>query len=162
MIAFARATPQKLESRVGTWLAFGRRMTDLDDINTTTDAVIGEAIKVHREFGPGLLHSVYLPCLAQGLKKAGREVVVEMPIPLEYGDLKTDCAYRIDMVVDGLVVVEVKCVEKLAPIHRAQMLTYLRLTGCPLGLLINFNVHVLTQGIRRVVNNLRDDEGNLS
>ena len=77
-------------------------------------------------------------------------------------DLKTDCAYRIDMVVDGLVVVEVKCVEKLAPIHRAQMLTYLRLTGCPLGLLINFNVPVLTQGIRRVVNNLRDDEGNLS
>ena len=66
------------------------------------------------------------------------------------------------MVVDGLVVVEVKCVEKLAPIHRAQMLTYLRLTGCPLGLLINFNVPVLTQGIRRVVNNLRDDEGNLS
>jgi GxxExxY protein len=137
-------------------------MTDLAAINSTTDAVIGEAIKVHREFGPGLLHSVYLPCLAQGLKKAGREVVVEMPIPLEYGDLKTDCAYRIDMVVDGLVVVEVKCVEKLAPIHRAQMLTYLRLTGCPLGLLINFNVPVLIQGIRRVVNNLRDDEGNLS
>ena len=66
------------------------------------------------------------------------------------------------MVVDGLVVVEVKCVEKLAPIHRAQMLTYLRLTGCPLGLLINFNVPVLTQGIRRVANNLRDDEGNLA
>ena len=85
-----------------------------------------------------------------------------MPIPLEYGDFKTDCAYRIDMVVDGLVVVEVKCVEKLAPIHRAQMLTYLRLTGCPLGLLINFNVPVLTQGIRRVANNLRDDEGNLA
>ena len=79
------------------------------------------------------------------------------PIPLEYGDYKTDCAYRIDMVVDGLVVVEVKCVEKLAPIHRAQMLTYLRLTGCPLGLLINFNVPVLTQGIRRVANDLRDD-----
>ena len=117
-------------------------MTDLDALNTTTDAVIGEAIKVHREFGPGLLHSVYLPCLAQGLRKAGREVVVEKPIPLEYGDYKS--------------------VEKLAAIHRAQMLTYLRLTGCPLGLLINFNVAVLTQGIRRVVNNLRDDEGNLS
>ena len=107
-------------------------MTDLDALNTTTDAVIGEAIKVHREFGPGLLHSVYLPCLAQGLRKAGREVVVERPIPLEYGDFKTDCAYRIDMVVDDQVIVEVKCVEKLAPIHRAQMLTYLRLTGCPL------------------------------
>ena len=137
-------------------------MTGLVAVNSTTDTVIGEAIKVHREFGPGLLHSVYLPCLAQGLKKAGREVVVEMPIPLEYGDFKTDCAYRIDMVVDGLVVVEEKCVEKLAPIHRAQMLTYLRLTGCPLGLLINFNVPVLTQGIRRVANNLRDDEGNLA
>ena len=87
---------------------------------------------------------------------------IEKPVSLKYGDVKTDCAYRLDMMVDGQVIVEVKCIEKFAPIHRAQMLTYLKLTECPVGLLINFNVTVLTDGIRRVVNNLRDDQGNLA
>jgi GxxExxY protein len=137
-------------------------MTDLTALNAITDDIIGSAIKVHKEFGPGLLHSVYLPCLAQDLVRIGREVEVEKPIPLKYGDVTTDCAYRIDMMVDGQVIVEVKCIEKFAPIHSAQMLTYLRLTGCPVGLLINFNVTVLTQGLRRVVNNLRDEDGNLA
>ena len=137
-------------------------MTDLSAINAITQDIIGSAIKVHKEFGPGLLHSVYLPCLAQDLVKGGREVEVEKPIPLKYGDVTTECAYRVDVMVDGLVIVEVKCVDKLAPIHRAQMLTYLRLTKCSLGLLINFNVTVLTDGIRRVANNLRDEDGNLA
>jgi GxxExxY protein len=137
-------------------------MTDLTALNALTDHIIGLAIKVHKAFGPGLLHSVYLPCLAQELVRADRDVEVEKPIALEYGDVKTDCAYRVDLIVDGLVIVEVKCVDKLAPIHRAQMLTYLRLTECPVGLLINFNVSVLKDGIRRVANNLRDEHGNLA
>jgi GxxExxY protein len=137
-------------------------MTDLCALNAITDAIIGAAIKVHRELGPGLLHSAYLPCLTQDLVRAGRDVEVEKPISLKYGDVKTDCAYRIDMMVDGQVIVEVKCIEKFAPIHRAQMLTYLRLTECPVGLLINFNVNVLTDGIRRVAHNLRDEHGNLA
>ena len=137
-------------------------MTDLSVINEITDDIIGSAIGVHKSFGPGLLHSVYLPCLAQDLVRVGREVEIEKPIPLKYGDVTTECAYRVDLVVDGLVIVEVKCVDKLAPIHRAQMLTYLKLTECPLGLLINFNVTVLKDGIRRVANNLRDESGNLA
>ncbi len=137
-------------------------MTDLSAINKITDDIIGSAIGVHRTFGPGLLHSVYLPCLAQDLVRAGRQVELEKPIPLNYGEVTTECAYRVDLVVDGLVIVEVKCVDKLAPIHRAQMLTYLRLTECPLGLLINFNVTVLKDGVRRVANNLRDESGNLA
>ena len=137
-------------------------MTDLLAINATTDAIIGAAIKVHRALGPGLLHSVYLPCLAQELVAADREVEVEKPLALKYGDVTTDCAYRLDMLVDGQVIVEVKCIEKFAPTHLAQMLTYLRLTECPVGLLINFNVKVLTDGIRRVANDLRDDQGKLA
>jgi GxxExxY protein len=137
-------------------------MTDLTALNAITDDIIGSAIKVHKEFGPGLLHSVYLPCLAQELVRANRDVEVEKPIPLKFGDFKTDCDYRADLIVDGLVIVEVKCVDKLAPIHRAQMLTYLRLTECPVGLLINFNVPVLKDGVRRVANNLRDEHGNLA
>ncbi len=137
-------------------------MTDLSAINEITDDIIGSAIGVHKTFGPGLLHSVYLLCLAQDLVKVGRDVEIEKPIPLNYGEVTTECAYRVDLVVDGLVIVEVKCVDKLAPIHRAQMLTYLKLTECPLGLLINFNVTVLKDGVRRVANNLRDESGNLA
>jgi GxxExxY protein len=137
-------------------------MIDLLAINATTDAIIGAAIKVHRALGPGLLHSVYLPCLAHELIVAGRDVEIERPVSLKYGDVKTDCAFRLDMLVDGQVIVEVKCIEKYAPIHRAQMLTYLKLTECPVGLLINVNVTVLTDGIRRVANNLRDDQGHLA
>jgi GxxExxY protein len=137
-------------------------MTDLHAINSITDAIIGAAIKVHRELGPGLLHSAYLPCLTQELVTDGRKVEVEKPISLRYGGETVDCAFRADLVIDDQVIVEVKCVETFAPVHRAQMLTYLRLSGCPVGLLINFNVTVLKDGIRRVVNNLRDEQGNLA
>jgi GxxExxY protein len=137
-------------------------MTDPHAIDTITDAIIGAAIKVHKQLGPGLLHSAYLPCLTQELVTDGRKVEVEKPISLRYGDVKTDCAFRVDLMVDEQVIVEVKCIEKFAPVHRAQMLTYLRLTECRVGLLINFNVTVLKDGIRRVVNNLRDEQGNLA
>jgi GxxExxY protein len=137
-------------------------MTDLHSIDTITDGIIGAAIKVHRQLGPGLLHSAYLPCLTQELVTDGRKVEVEKPISLRYGDVTTDCAFRIDLMVDEQVIVEVKCIERFAPVHRAQMLTYLKLTDCHVGLLINFNVTVLKDGIRRVVNNLRDEQGNLA
>lgn len=137
-------------------------MTDLPAINTITDAIIGAAIKVHRELGPGLLHSAYLPCLTQELVTDGRKVEVEKPISLRYGEDTIPCAFRADLMVDDLVIVEVKCIDRFAPVHRAQMLTYLKLTGCPVGLLINFNVTVLKDGIRRVVNNLRDEQWNLA
>jgi GxxExxY protein len=133
-------------------------MTDIHAIDAITDAIIGGAIKVHKQLGPGLLHSAYLPCLTQELLTDGRKVEVEKPISLRYGDETVDCAFRVDLMVDDQVIVEVKCIEKFAPVHRAQMLTYLKLTGCPVGLLINFNVTVLKDGIRRVVNNLRDEQ----
>ena len=134
-------------------------MTDIAAINTITDNIIGNAIKVHKRFGPGLLESVYHLCLGYELVRAGHQVDVGKPIEVEWKEFKTSCAYRIDLVVDGQVLVEVKCVDALASIHRAQMLTYLKLTGCTVGLVINFNVDVLKNGIRRVANDLRDDQG---
>src|SRR5262245_7407194 len=134
-------------------------MLDYAALYAITDSIIGGAIRVHKRYGPGLLESVYPLCLAQVLIKAGHQVEIGKPIPLEWEDFKTDCAFRVDLLVDDQVVVEVKSVEKLASIHRAQMLTYLKLTRCPVGLLINFNVEVLRDGIRRVVNDSRKDEG---
>jgi GxxExxY protein len=134
-------------------------MTDIALIDEITNSIIGSSIHVHRCYGPGLLESAYHGCLAHELVRVGHKVDVNKPIPLEWEEFKTECAYRIDLVVDELVLVEVKCVEKLAYIHKAQMLTYLKLTGCPVGLVINFNVEVLKDGIRRVVNDLRDEHG---
>ncbi len=136
-------------------------MPDKLAIDQLTDEVIGSAIKVHRHFGPGLLHSVYLLCLAQELLERGLPVEVEKPIAVSYGAVAAACAFRVDLMVSEQVIVEVKCVEVLAAIHRAQMITYLKLTGCPVGLLINFNVQVLKNGVKRIVNNLRDGEGKL-
>ena len=127
-----------------------------------TDGIIGAAIKVHRVLGPGLLHSAYLVCLTQELVVDGYQVEVEKPISLSYGDDTIDCAFRADLMVDEQVIVEVKCLERFASVHRAQLLTYLKLTNCRVGLLINFNVPVLKDGIRRVANDLRDEQGNLA
>ena len=137
-------------------------MTDVQAIDAITDGIIGAAIKVHRVLGPGLLHSAYLVCLTQELVADGHNVEVEKPISLRYGDDTIDCAFRADLMVDEQVIVEVKCIDRFAPVHRAQMLTYLKLTDCRVGLLINFNVPVLKDGIRRVANDLRDDQGNLA
>lgn len=118
-------------------------------INQLTHEVIGASIEVHRALGPGLLESAYLQCLCRELMVRGIPYRREYPLPVEYKGLKLECGYRVDIVVNGQVVVECKSVEALAPIHDAQLLTYLRIGGWRVGLLINFNVVVLKQGIHR-------------
>ena len=127
-------------------------LADPSQTNAITRDIIGGGIKVHKVFGPGLLESAYVPCLALELTEAGHKVVLKKPVPLVYREIKLDAVYFLDMVVDDTVVVEVKSVDQLAPIHTRQLLTYLRLIKCPVGLLINFNVSVLKDGIRRVIN----------
>jgi GxxExxY protein len=116
-----------------------------------THAIIGAAIEIHRNLGPGLLEAVYEECLARELTLLGIPFDRQKPIPLVCKDLKLECGYRLDFLVAGRVVVEIKSIEALAPIHESVMLTYLRLSGCALGLLINFHVPVLKDGIRRYV-----------
>jgi GxxExxY protein len=120
-------------------------------INLITERIIGAAIEVHRTLGPGLLESAYRTCLAAELEHLAMPFQREVAVPLLYRGLQLDCSYRLDFLVDGRVVVEVKAVTALDPIFTAQALTYLKLTGHPLALLINFNVPVLKQGIRRLV-----------
>jgi GxxExxY protein len=116
-----------------------------------TGEIIGAAIEVHRELGPGLLESSYEICLARELELRGISYEFQKPLPMEYKGVRLDCGYRPDLLVAGAVIVEVKSVEKLAPIHDAQLLTYLKLTGVKVGLLINFNVVVLKAGLKRLV-----------
>jgi GxxExxY protein len=113
--------------------------------------VIGCAIEVHRTLGPGLLESTYRQCLAYELSHAQIPFQMEMPLPVRYKDVQLDCGYRIDLLVGGDLIVEVKSVETLLPIHQAQILTYMRLARIPIGLLINFNVTKLQSGIKRFV-----------
>jgi GxxExxY protein len=113
--------------------------------------VIGCAIEVHRNLGPGLLESTYQQCLACELSHACIPFQMELPLPVRYKDLLLDCGYRIDLLVSGDLIVEIRSVETLLPIHQAQILTYMRLTKVPLGLLINFNVTKLRNGIKRFV-----------
>ena len=120
--------------------------------DSLTGEIIGCAMKVHTSLGPGLLESAYQECLYYELRKAGMLVEKEKPLPLIYEEVKLDCGYRIDLMVEGKIVVEVKSVEALADIHLAQVLTYLKLTNNRLGLLINFNVVRLKEGIKRVIN----------
>jgi GxxExxY protein len=116
-----------------------------------THAVIGAAIEIHRSLGPGLLEAVYEECMAREFTLLGIPCERQKPIPLIYKDLKLECGYRLDFLVCKRLVVEIKSIESIAPIHEAVMLTYLRLSESPLGLLINFNVPVLKEGIRRFV-----------
>ena len=116
-----------------------------------TGQMIGAAIEVHKQLGTGLLESTYQACLCHELELRGISFECQKPLPLEYKGVKLECGYRIDLLVAGLVIVEIKSVEALAPIHEAQLLTYLKLTGVKVGLLINFNVVVLKEGIRRLV-----------
>jgi GxxExxY protein len=120
-------------------------------INTLTNRVIGAAIEIHRSLGPGLLESVYEECLAREFTVRDIPFERQKPIPLVYRDLKLECGYRLDFLVGGRVVVELKSIEAIAPIHKIVMLTYLRLSQSSVGLLINFNVPVLKDGIRRFV-----------
>ena len=127
-------------------------MTEKQRLNTITENIIGAGIKVHRALGPGLLESAYEACLAFELAKRGLRVVAQKPLPLVYEEVKLECGYRIDLLVEDSVIVEIKSVDAVAPIHEAQIMSYLKLSGCKVGLLINFNVTVLKDGIRRFVN----------
>jgi len=124
----------------------------LDELNKITEAIIGAAIEVHRALGPGLLESAYVVCLVYELRQRGFNVLEQVPLPLVYKEVTLDCGYRLDLLVNDAVIVEVKSVESLAPIHEAQLLSYLKLADCKIGLLINFNVKMLKQGIKRLAN----------
>lgn len=125
-------------------------------INEITQAVIGAAIEVHQRLGPGLLESAYRVCLAYELRKRGFEVVEEQPIPVLYDEVKLDCGFRADLIVNGLVVVELKAKSELHPVDKAQVLSHLRLTNLTIGLLINFHVVKLVDGIQRIANNYQE------
>ena len=125
-------------------------------VNELTEQIIGAAIDVHRSLGPGLLESTYEACLLHEL--AARELSAERQkaLPVSYKGVRIDCGYRVDLLVEGEVIVELKAVSRLEPIHEAQLLSYLKLSGCHVGLLINFNVTQLRTGVRRLVNDLSE------
>ena len=125
----------------------------MPEINATTHDIIGAAIEVHRELGAGLLESTYEACLCAELRLRNRAFDRQLALPVAYKGMLLDCGYRIDLVVEG-VVVELKAVERVLPVHHAQLLTYLKLMRRPLGLLINFNVAALRNGITRIANGL--------
>ena len=119
------------------------------EINEVTSQIIGSAIEVHKELGPGLLESAYETCLAFELGNRGLNVERQKPLPVIYKGTKVDAGYRIDLMVENLVIVELKAVEKIQPIHEAQILSYLKLSNRKVGLLINFNVKLLKRGLKR-------------
>lgn len=127
----------------------------LDEIS---GRIIGAAIEVHRHLGPGLLESAYESCLVFELKQLGLKIEEQKPLPVIYKDVELDCGYRLDLVVEDKIIIEIKAVEKLLPIHEAQLLSYLRLAHKKVGLLINFHVPVLKNGLKRIVNEFPDAE----
>ena len=122
----------------------------MKQIDSITDAIIGEAIAVHRELGPGLLESTYESCLASLLAQRGLKVERQVAMPVVFRGQRIDSGYRIDLLVENCVVVELKTLAKLEPVHFAQVMTYLKLSRCEVGLLINFNVALLKEGLRRI------------
>ncbi len=120
-------------------------------MNRLTEQILSCAFKVHSALGPGLLESAYEECLYYELNKAGLHAEKQKPMPLVYEDVKLDAGYRIDLLVENRVVVEIKSVEALNDVHMAQIITYLKLSGCRIGLLLNFNVASLKNGIKRVI-----------
>jgi len=125
---------------------------DREQLDRITDAIIGAAIEVHRALGPGLLESAYEACLSFELVERGLKAEQQKALPVVYREVRLDCGYRLDLLVENVVVVEIKAVDVLMPVHTAQLLSYLKLSRCPVGLLINFNVKMLRDGIRRLVN----------
>jgi GxxExxY protein len=122
-----------------------------EEINELTKVIIGAAIEVHRTLGPGLLESAYEACLSYELAQRGLRFERQKPLSVVYKGINLDIGYRLDLLIEDQVVVEVKAVDELAPIHHAQLLSYLKLSGYKVGLLINFNVQILKNGLRRVV-----------
>jgi GxxExxY protein len=116
-----------------------------------SNKVIGCALEVHRHLGPGLLESTYEQCLAHELKNVGIPFKLQHPLPVEYKGIKLDCGYRVDLLIDNEIVAELKSVDKVLPIHQAQLLTYMKLSGISIGLLMNFNVKYIKHGIKRMV-----------
>jgi GxxExxY protein len=122
--------------------------------NYLSNKIIGVAIELHKKLGPGLLESAYENALAYDLKEIGLDIKQQLSMPFVYKDIKLDIGYRLDLLIENKVIVEIKSVESLAPVHYAQLITYLKLSNLKLGLLINFNTKLLKDGIHRVVNNL--------
>ena len=133
-------------------------MNQGERLNKLTEKIIGAAMEVHRALGPGLLESAYEACLVAELSELGLVVEQQKPLPVVYRGARLDCGYRLDLVIENQVIVEVKAVEQVVPIHEAQLISYLRLTGCKVGLLVNFNVLRLKDGIRRLVNDFPDPQ----
>ncbi|MEW6202525.1 MAG: GxxExxY protein [bacterium] len=131
-------------------------MNETEKINKLTETIIGIAINIHRSLGPGLLESAYEACMVYDLAQAGLKVEQQKPLPIIYRDVKLECGYRLDLVIEDEIIIELKSIEKILPIHNAQLISYLKLSGCKVGLLINFNVEMLKDGIKRVVNNFAD------
>ena len=121
------------------------------EFDELSNQVIGCASEVHRNLGPGLLESTYEQCLAYEMKAAGMAFKLQHPLPVQYKNIKLDCGYRIDLLVNEAIIVELKSVDKILPIHQAQLLTYMKLADISIGLLINFNVKYLKDGIKRMV-----------
>lgn len=124
------------------------------DIEDIASKIVAAAMKVHTALGPGLLESAYQRCIQYELQKSELEVECEVALPVVYEKVKIDAGYRIDMIIDGSVIIENKTVEKLLPIHEAQLLTYLKMRNCKMGFLLNWNVPRMKDGIKRMVNNL--------
>ena len=127
-----------------------------DDIEAIAKDIVDAAYKVHKEFGPGLLESAYQRCHAYELRKRGRIVLTELSLPIIYDGQEFDDGYRIDELVDNLVIIENKTVDKIHPIHMAQLITYLKLKNCKLGFIINWNVKLIKDGITRVANGIEN------
>lgn len=125
-------------------------------LNDITGIIVEKAIEVHRHLGPGLLESTYQACLAYELRQSDLIIEVQKPLPVIYKEVKLECGYRIDILADERVVVEIKSVNAIAPIHLAQILTYMRLQNFNIGLLLNFNVTLMKNGIKRVVNDFQE------
>lgn len=131
-------------------------MPEREELNKITEAIIGAAIEVHKALGPGLLESAYIACLVYELIQRGYKASTEVPLPLIYKGVKLDSGYRLDIFVNDKVIIEVKSVDRLAPIHDAQIISYLKIANCKVGLLINFNVKMVKDGIKRFVNGSLD------
>jgi len=129
-----------------------RRDAETQRVNEITERIIGCAIEVHRHLGPGLLESAYEECTCHEITQAGLRVQRQVPLPVTYKQVVLDCGYRMDAVVERAVIVEFKTEEKFLPVHEAQLLSYLKLSGLGVGLLINFHVPVLKDGLKRIVN----------
>jgi GxxExxY protein len=138
-----------------------RRGAETQSFREITEQVIGACIEIHKQLGPGLLESAYEECLCYELSNLGIAFERQRPLPVHYKSVLLDCGYRLDLVVDNRIILELKTVENLLPIHEAQLLTYLKLSGLTLGLLINFNVPVLKNGIKRIANNFLDSSASL-